>query len=414
MKNLKYLTITLILILLIAASSIFAQWDHQQSGTAEHLFDVHVTMSSFGLIIGGNGTVLRTTNGGSQWNSINSGTNSSLKAMDFAGLSNRGWAVGMGGTVLKTSNSGFTWSVLPSFTNENLSDIYVVGSNDPVIYIAGSSGKIHFSTNAGADWVTKYVGAQVTLTSILFLNIHTGWTVGGNKIFKSMNSGLNWSLVQSGTNNYLNSIYFTSAQTGWIVGTSGTILRTTNAGDTWSLRNSGTQNSLLSVTFKNDSTGYIVGENGIILKTTNYGANWINISTPTSNILRSVRFALGQGNTGWAVGINGTIIRTTNGGFPIGVENISNETPESFELEQNYPNPFNPSTKIRFSLNLAGNVKLSVYDILGKEVGVLVNEHLNSGKYEIDFDASKLSSGIYLYKLETGGFVETKRMVLNK
>ena len=93
--------------------------------------------------------------------------------------------------------------------------------------------------------------------------------------------------------------------------------------------------------------------------------------------------------------------------------------PTEFSLEQNYPNPFNPSTKIRYSIpniTLSGDegsrVKLIIYDVLGNEVAILVDEYKPSGSYEFNFDASNLTSGVYFYKISAGNFVETKKMIL--
>jgi hypothetical protein len=86
----------------------------------------------------------------------------------------------------------------------------------------------------------------------------------------------------------------------------------------------------------------------------------------------------------------------------------------SFALSSNYPNPFNPSTKINYSIAEAGFVKLSVYNLLGQEVAVLVNDVKNAGSYEVSFDASNLSSGTYIYKLASGSKVEVKKMILTK
>jgi hypothetical protein len=108
---------------------------------------------------------------------------------------------------------------------------------------------------------------------------------------------------------------------------------------------------------------------------------------------------------------------------PIGIRNINISTPVNFQLYQNYPNPFNPSTKIKFDVGpplspLLGKegtgVVLTVYDILGRVVATLVNEKLNPGTYEITYDGSGLSSGIYFYKLQAGSFVQTRKMVLLK
>lgn len=88
--------------------------------------------------------------------------------------------------------------------------------------------------------------------------------------------------------------------------------------------------------------------------------------------------------------------------------------PLTFALEQNYPNPFNPSTNIKYSVPEAGNVKLSVYNLVGEEVAVLVNELSQSGFFEVSFDASNLPSGTYIYKLQSANSLQTKKMMLLK
>jgi hypothetical protein len=98
----------------------------------------------------------------------------------------------------------------------------------------------------------------------------------------------------------------------------------------------------------------------------------------------------------------------------IGINLISTEIPVQFVLHQNFPNPFNPSTKIKFELPSGVLIQLKIYDILGREVRVLVNKFLNAGIYEVEFDGSNVASGIYFYSLETGGFKDTKKMILTK
>ncbi len=92
----------------------------------------------------------------------------------------------------------------------------------------------------------------------------------------------------------------------------------------------------------------------------------------------------------------------------------SGNSPTKFELNQNYPNPFNPSTTIKYQIPKAGMVSIKVYDILGQEVAILVNEIKNSGSYQVNFNASKLASGTYIYRLQAGSFVQTKKMLLLK
>lgn len=98
----------------------------------------------------------------------------------------------------------------------------------------------------------------------------------------------------------------------------------------------------------------------------------------------------------------------------VGISQSSNLLPESFSLNQNYPNPFNPVTVIRYSLNENRFVTLKVYDILGNEASMLFTGKQNAGSYEVKFDGSNLSSGIYFYTLKTEGFTDTKRMILLK
>ena len=107
-----------------------------------------------------------------------------------------------------------------------------------------------------------------------------------------------------------------------------------------------------------------------------------------------------------------TLVRST-----IGINIISTEVPGNFALYTNYPNPFNPVTKIKFDIpNITEDnfVKLTVYDILGKEISVLVNQNLKAGKYEADWDAANYPSGIYFYRISAAGFTQTRRMVLVK
>lgn len=104
---------------------------------------------------------------------------------------------------------------------------------------------------------------------------------------------------------------------------------------------------------------------------------------------------------------------------PIGINTIGNDVPQDFILFQNYPNPFNPVTKIKFDIPAEGkgntvNVKLIIYDVLGRELTTLVNEQLNPGVYEVNFDGRNYPSGVYFYQLYTGSFTETKKMILLK
>jgi hypothetical protein len=99
---------------------------------------------------------------------------------------------------------------------------------------------------------------------------------------------------------------------------------------------------------------------------------------------------------------------------PIGIRNIGNYVPDVYSLSQNYPNPFNPITQIKFDIAKQGLTKLKIFDVLGREITTLINEVKSPGSYIVDFDASKLASGVYFYRLEAGTFIDVKRMILIK
>jgi hypothetical protein len=110
--------------------------------------------------------------------------------------------------------------------------------------------------------------------------------------------------------------------------------------------------------------------------------------------------------------LNGNIYGDT--AIILGVNQISTALPKSFYLFQNYPNPFNPNTKIKFQIAKLGNVKLKIYDALGREIITLVDEPLQPGTYEVDWNGTNYASGIYYYRMQSGNFVDFKKMILLK
>jgi hypothetical protein len=99
---------------------------------------------------------------------------------------------------------------------------------------------------------------------------------------------------------------------------------------------------------------------------------------------------------------------------PSGINNYSSEIPKEYKLYNNYPNPFNPTTKIKFDIPKNNYTKVAIFDMLGREIKTLVNENLLTRKYEIEWNASNYSSGIYFYKMTTNSFASIKKMVLIK
>jgi len=170
----------------------------------------------------------------------------------------------------------------------------------------------------------------------------------------------------------------------------------------------------------------------MVFRTTDAGETWTSTVDPTRiGQLSAVSFI--DAYTGTAVGSNGLILHTTTGGSTwIGEEPLPAEPiPTEMKLYQNYPNPFNPETKIRFSIVSTQHTTLTVYDLLGRKVVVLVDEVKQPGRYEVAFSAGGgsgsagggvaavrggkgLASGVYIYRLTSGGYVETRKMLLLK
>lgn len=97
---------------------------------------------------------------------------------------------------------------------------------------------------------------------------------------------------------------------------------------------------------------------------------------------------------------------------PTSVLLSSSEIPKEYKMFNNYPNPFNPATKVRFDLPKSSEVKITVFDVTGKEAAVLVNETLQAGSYQTEWNAAAFPSGVYFYRIQAGDFSETKRMIL--
>lgn len=328
-----------------------------------------------GFAVGYRGKIIKSTNGGITWSLQNSGVFSWLNSVQFFDA-NTGFAVGSKDSnrvILKTTNGGTNWQVL---VRNNQSRLYSVAVLSPlVVYCVGDSGAVIYSSNGGASWVNQVSGATSTLRDVIF------------KSYQSFNIG-------------------------WIAGKNGVILSTINGGTNWVNHSFNTTN-FYGIDFGSPDSGYVCGR-GRIYKTINGGTNWYQQTTPVADTvnIKSI-FCINAQNV-WAVPWSGQLIYTTNGGGPIGIQPISNELPSGFSLTQNYPNPFNPNTKIQFSIPKSTFAKLTIYDVTGRVMAVLVNEELKPGIYEVNWDASHRASGIYYYILEAESFSETRKMVLLK
>jgi hypothetical protein len=217
---------------------------------------------------------------------------------------------------------------------------------------------------------------------------------------------------------YSADIQFLNSKTGFIGGaysigynTQSAIWKTVDGGNSWQRFNANV-NYIDDIFFVNETIGFAKYYSNIY-KTINGGVNWFQIKSCAYNGLEALYFI--DSITGFAVGGYGTIIKTTTGGGgPIGIEPINTHIPNQFILHQNYPNPFNPKTIINYQLPMNNYVKLVIYDALGMEIAILVNQKQNAGKYQIEWNASDFASGVYFYSLIIDGFKQTKKMVLIK
>lgn len=410
--------------------SSFAEdgWFRQNIGLATTFFTVFFTTPDTGWAGGieagtGDGVLIRTANGGNTWVVQYFANNSSIRSIYFTN-SKTGYAVGDQnsgvGLILKTTNKGQTWEQQNSNSAYLLSSVYFRNNTDTG-WAVGNSGTILKTTNGGNNWLIKNSGTLQGLFCISHPYPNRGWVgKSGNTILYSINGGDNWTQQSVGIIDGWGSASFICCNgVGWFMGgeqASSPIIKTTNYGLNWIVQDL----PLLvkfSMYFYDENTGWVVGTSiynrAAIYNTTNGGTDWNSqISAYYTNNLKSIYFV--NNYTGWAVGYGGIILKTTNGGIPTGINKITSVTPKGFLLYQNYPNPFNPKTLIKFQISKFTYVSLKVYDVLGRELTILINEQLKPGTYEAEFDGSNYPSGVYYYKLQTAEYTETKRMVLIK
>ena len=438
-------------------------WSIFSLGSDDFYHDMQFIDSQNGwAVLGGwtparHGYILKTTNGGSIWSGQYYIDGFVLLSVYFIN-DLIGWAVGTNGIIFHTSNGGNSWTFQYQLTtSEWIYDVYFADQN--LGWVVGNlSNKILKTTNGGNSWQWINIPANEWLLGIEFIDQDIGIAVGDNgRIIKSTNGGNTWFVVQSNTTSRLRDVEFVNSVEGWAVGLGGVILHTTNQGNTWNLSSSGTLIDLYSVSFVNPLTGWISGDNQLILFTNNGGIpvellsftvttkqNEVELIWSTATELNNSGFDIERRyeNQAWSkvefVPGSGTTTEKQiylykekpdrsgdywyrlkqidyDGTFEYSEEVALQFTPKfDFRLEQNYPNPFNPSTRIRFTLPEKEYTTLRILNSLGELVEELVNEVKESGNYEFEFDAGKLSSGMYFYNLISGEFIETKKMVLIK
>jgi photosystem II stability/assembly factor-like uncharacterized protein len=401
-----------IVIFLYFCINSYAQWETQFTGYFNTLHGVTFYKNTdIGIAVGDQGRILKTIDGGYFWWSVYMNTERSFNVVKFLD-SNNILASGYLGYFAKSTNSGETFTNLITPTSMQVNGMSFINSTTG--FVTGYSGLFMKTTNAGTSWAISWL--PYTMHDIYMFDATTGIVCGsGGNILKTTNGGVNWTAryVQPLQYNDLNGIAFLNATTGIMVGTSGTIIKTTDKGDHWIPADpvQHTTNTLFRVSYPAPNRITTVGGAGTVLTSTDGGSNFEFQNSGTFNILYAVHFR--DANHGCIVGESGIILTTTDGGS-VFVSNISNNVPDKYYLYQNFPNPFNPNTKIRFQIQKSGWVTLKVYDLLGKEVVTMVDGKMEPGLYETPFSGTLLTSGIYIYKLRTGEYSETKKMCLIK
>ncbi len=400
-----------------------------------------------------NNGVHRTANNGSTWTAVNNG----FRASAISALASYGTNLYAGGftppVVSKSTDEGATWAAtLPNqprallakgtsvfagtvgqglyrsldngatwsqastggngyFTALIAKGTYLfAGSPNPSvlsmrgIYRSGDNGATWSQVNNGLTYKRVYAFA------VGGTNLFAGTSDGG--VFISADDGGTWTQSNSGLTN-TNVIALAASGTNLFAGTyGGGVFFSGNSGASWTAVNSGLTNLYIS-SFAVYGSNVFVGTQGGIFVTADNGTNWTSVSTGLS----------GSTSIG-ALEIMGTTLFAGTGGTGVWrrplAEMISipkqdaSTAPAALRLEQNFPNPFNPSTTISYSLPSDAAVQLRVFDALGREVAVLVNEMKSVGSHNVQFNAGGLNSGLYLYRLEANGAVLGGKMTLMK
>ena len=406
---------------------IYPLWTLYQTGVPYSLFGVDFSRTNIeiGVAVGQGGTVIKTTDHGQEWTLTYSNVNIWMNDVQFdPNYDGVVWAAGMGGVIIRSTNNGDNWTVVRPFSTP---DHTIRG----IAFKPGVPGGVSFVGYAGTFFETENWGQTITQRFDIPFTMHSiaypfnyGTTGNGiicgtdGKVWTTSNHGVNWVARNTNRYDYLNDVVFLEdGQTAMICGNNGTILRSTDWGKHWTANIQYlTSEHLRSI----DAYGVqvtVCGDNGKIMTSNDYGNYFIDQLNGENRHLYGV--ALRSNAVGVVVGeigsaANGTLYFTSMNGGYVGITQTGSEIPQNYSVSQNYPNPFNPTTKINFALPKQGLVTIKVYDLLGKEVETLVNEVKSAGKYTVDFNGSKLSSGVYFYRIQANDFVDVKRMMLVK
>ena len=442
--------LVLILAILVLTSSISAQWRLVSAPVKTDLNSAVQLTDKKAFVVGDNGIMLATNNRGSTWHKINLGVSDKLNSIKFID-DYTGFVVGDNGVILRTQDSWRSCDYLSVASNYYNKDVSFVNGTYGIIvgYKYSYTGDtpqpyatILISNDEGIDWSDKSPGIAGKFNSVIFFDNNKAIAVGDAGLVGFSNDrGENWYFRKLTTSN-LNSVRVCKT-TGLkiIVGDNGTLFISKEedryrwidysisrfydlnaicqygsnfviAGEKRSYISQDT--NLVAPPEKMATQNYLNPDNNIIsrsviLESRELNGIWKEVFTTSAGTLNSVNFC--NSNSAISVGQKGTIAVYEKAVVQDTI--ITFDSPEKIET-QNYPNPFNPSTVISFKLPEQTNVELKIYDVLGNEVATLVNESRPAGSYEVEWNASNLPSGVYIYNLRAGTNVQMKKMLLLK
>ncbi len=332
-----------------------------------------------------------------------------------------------GGVLFSTGTSGLDLS----FTNWMTP--FVMDKNNPLVLYCGTY-KMHRSTNGMQSWTpisgdlanghVEFFGS-ITTVDVAKSNpdvIYCGtddanvWrTTNGGSVWTKINNGLpiRWVTRVAVDPDSANVCYVTLS--GYKIDTTGShIYRTTNYGSTWTSISGNLPDAPINdviIDPLDSRTLYIATDVGV-LYSSNLGESWqiLAAGLPTSAPCHDL--TLHEASRKLVVWTHGRSAFATTLPPPNSADEMPMPYPRVLRLSQNYPNPFNPKTRITYQQTMTDWVTLKVFDVSGREVAVLLDEVKEPGEYSVSFDASSLASGVYLYRLAAGGFIQTRKMVL--
>ena len=303
-----------------------------------------------------------------------------------------------------STNNGNSWSGINNGISGN---IVSLSSNGTHVFTATNNG-VFITTNGGAQWYNANSGLMSLNIFTLLCTPGNVYLTNSNGLYRSTNNGNQWTYSGSGLpSGFTNRMCYSNGNL--FVTTGGGIYYSSNNGVSWVQRNNGLPQTIVDNIVSSGGNvfafSFVIGINF----SSNNGLNWYPYNTGFTSVPQSM---YASDSLVFAGSTDRGVFKTP--GNLIGIKNISGEVPRDFMLYQNYPNPFNPVTKIRLDLPVNDFTVLKVYDILGKEISILVNRQLQAGKYEIEWDGSNYAGGVYFYSIQAGKYSVTRRMILIK